>query len=153
MAGGRLVLGVLVGPVVMVVGLVGGTGYVERRADFGHGNRVEAVVTEIEYARPGPRQGVHRMTVALPGTTSDDWLEIEDPGSASDRLVPGDRAVVLVSDARPGRALFPQQLGLGALALPAVLLLSGVLLTVAGVHAWRRGDPGWRPPSAERWDP
>lgn len=145
-------LGVVIGPLVAVAGVAFGWSYVETRHDYAHARPVAAVVAEVEYTRPATRQGADRMTVALPGTTSADRLEVDDPHSAPDRLAPGDPVTVLVADSRPGHAVFARQLGLGDLGIAAGMVLFGLLFTAAGVAALRRGNPRWRPPTAESWD-
>ncbi|WP_344438077.1 DUF3592 domain-containing protein [Kitasatospora nipponensis] len=128
----RLLVALVVGPLLAALGLAFVLHHVVLWRDFRGAARVPAVITDAEYVKPELLQDPSRMRVSLAGDGGPDEVVIDRPGSAPGRLRDGDRVVVLYSAARPGHAVFPQQLGMGELVLPVGFVAIGLSATVSG---------------------
>ncbi|MEV5841592.1 DUF3592 domain-containing protein [Streptomyces sp. NPDC051985] len=119
-----------VGLLFVVLGSALALDNVKARLHFDDADEVPAVVVEADYTKPHLKQSPEHVGVALADGHRTP-ASIDDVAQAPDGLSPGDHVTVLHDAARPGHALFPSQLGWGALMFPGgMLLLCGLVPTV-----------------------
>ncbi|RKE23466.1 hypothetical protein [Streptomyces sp. TLI_171] len=134
MAGFRIgKLGILIGPIVALIGVLYCVPLVHVRHDYAGATRVEATVLVADYDRHVRGASARAIVVAAP-----DPLPLDDLAGAPDDLVPGERVTVLT---RPGRAVLADQVDWTLFALPVLVVLVGLAITWRGVTVIRRDPP------------
>ncbi|MFF0297714.1 hypothetical protein ACFYST_04765 [Kitasatospora sp. NPDC004614] len=133
-------IGVLVGPLLLLVGVFLGWSNIQARCDFAGAPRVQATVLSAHY-KPGGTNAFE-IILGIP-----EPVPVDDIRTAPDHLMPGDTVTALV---RPGHALLPEQLSWSTLVLPVLFAGVGLLVTVVGVRAIR-ADPPTGPTDPEAW--
>ncbi|MGW4808159.1 hypothetical protein [Kitasatospora sp. NPDC004272] len=136
-------LGLLVGPILLLAGLLWASYHLVTHVRYAGASQVRATVLTAHYEQDG--RGVHarRIVLAVP-----EAVPLDNLSSAPEGLRPGDTVTALT---RPGHALLPGQLRWSLLLLPSCFVLVGLAGTATGVMH-RRENPPPRPADPEAWD-
>ncbi|MFJ2775482.1 DUF3592 domain-containing protein [Kitasatospora sp. NPDC087315] len=129
-------LGLLIGPAFLLVGIVFSAGHWTVWQHFSGTSRVSAVVDEVRYGRPEQRTDATEVLVTVEPDGRRQPAVVDSPHSAPDRLSAGDAVTLLHDPRRPGHALFPAQLGWADALFPGLLFCAtGLAATAAGTVA------------------